>query len=327
MKVFITRRIPDVGVEQLQAAGLELHLHDSEVPLAREALLERLQTGFSALLITLGETVDEAFLDAAGEGLKVIANFAVGTNNIDLAACTRRGVAVSNTPDVLSDATADQALSLMLSVARRTLAGHDLVTSGEWTGWAPTQMLGLDISGKTLGIVGMGRIGRAVAQRAQGFNMRVLYHNRSRDRDAEQRYGAQYCAELHDLLTACDVLSLHCPLTDETHHLIGAAQLARMKPTAILINTARGPVVDEAALVEALQKGQLWGAGLDVFEFEPRVTNELKSLPNVVLAPHLGSATEGARSAMAELCAEAIIRGLNGEAADHILNPEVVERR
>ncbi len=325
-KVFITRRIPDVGYELLREAGLEFEVYDHDTPIPREKLLETLAAeSYTALLTTLSERVDAELLDAAGEDLKIVANFAVGYNNVDVSACTAWGVAVSNTPGVLSEATADQAVMLILAVARRVLEGHALAASGEWAGWAPLQLLGQDLKGKTLGIVGMGRIGREVAKRAQAFDMTVRYHNRSRDAEAEKRLGVQFESDLYALLAASDVVTLHCPLTDETRHLIDKKAFETMKPTAILVNTARGEIVDEQALVEALTAGRIWGAGLDVFEFEPRVTDALKGLPNVVLAPHLGSATQNTRDAMATLCAEAVVSVLQGERVPHILNPEVLD--
>ena len=324
-KVFITRRIPDVGYALLREAGLEFEVYDHDTPIPRDTLLETLKTeSYAALVTTLSERVDGEVLDAAGDRLKTVANFAVGYNNVDVPACTARGVAVSNTPGVLSEATADQAMMLMLAVARRVLEGQALIVSGEWAGWAPLQLLGQDLSGKTLGIVGMGRIGREVAKRAQAFDMNLRYHNRTRDLDAEKRLGVRYDSDLHALLAASDVVSLHCPLTEETRHLIDKKALETMKPTAILINTARGEIVDEQALVEALTKGNIWGAGLDVFEDEPKVSDVLKALPNVVLAPHLGSATTGARDAMATLCAQAVVNVLNGKTVPHLLNPEVL---
>ncbi len=324
-KVFITRRIPDVGYELLRKAGLEFEVYSHDTPIPREKLLETLAAeSYTALLTTLSERVDAELLDAAGDDLKIVANFAVGYNNVDVPACTARGVAVSNTPGVLSEATADQAMMLMLAVARRVLEGHALAASGEWAGWAPLQLLGQDLGGKTLGIVGMGRIGREVAKRAQAFNMTVRYHNRSRDSEAEKRLGVQFESDLYALLAASDIVTLHCPLTDETRHLINKKAFETMKPNAILVNTARGEIVNEQALVEALTAGRIWGAGLDVFEFEPRVTDALKGLPNVVLAPHLGSATQNTRNAMATLCAEAVVSVLKGERVPHILNSEVV---
>lgn len=309
--VYVSRRIPANGLALLDGAGLTVRLHDSELPPSREELLAGAE-GAHAVVTLLSDRVDDEFLERAGEQLGVVANYAVGFDNIDLAACARRGVAVANTPDVLTDATADQAFMLLLAVARRVREGHLLVASGDWQGWHPLQLLGRDVSGSTLGIVGMGRIGRAVARRAVGFGMKILYHNRKRQPEAEEALGAQYCEDLGALLSESDFVSLHAPLTEKTHHLIDAAALERMPPHAILVNTARGPLVDERALLAALRSGRLWGAGLDVFEEEPRVTPGLAVLTNVVLAPHLGSATEATRREMARLCAQAVITVLQG---------------
>jgi glyoxylate reductase len=237
--------------------------------------------------------------------IKILANYAVGYNNIDLAAATRRGIVVTNTPDVLTESTADLTWALLLAVARRVAEGDAYVRSGSWSGWTPTQMLGADVSGKVLGIVGMGRIGQAVAQRAAGFNMQICYHSRSAH--APDRLVAPWERRtLADVLRHADFVSLHVPLTHETRHLIGREQLALMKPTAFLINTARGPVVDEAALVTALEQQRLAGAGLDVFEEEPAVHFGLRVLRQVVLLPHLGSATLATRVRMGMICLENI---------------------
>jgi glyoxylate reductase len=317
--VFITRRVPQVGIKLLQEAGFTVKVHDSDLPIERSALLEQLRTGnYQALLTTLTDKVNDELLDAA-PNLKIVTNFAVGYDNIDVSACTKRNVAASNTPGVLSEATADQALALILAVTRRVVEGHTMIANNEWLGWAPTQLLGQDITGRTLGIIGMGRIGQEVAKRAKGFDMNVIYFNRSRDQDAEETLGARY-VDLATLLKESDVISIHCPYSKETHHLIDESELKQMKPNAILVNTARGPIVHEAALVKALKEKWLWGAGLDVFEFEPKVTEELKAMPNVTLAPHLGSATEGTRNAMITLAAEAIIAVLNNKRVPHLLN-------
>ncbi len=320
-RVFVTRRLFEAGLAPLRRAGLEIDVRPADDPIGRDELLARAR-GAHALVTLLTDRVDDALLEAAGPQLRIVANYAVGYDNIDVAACTRRGVAVANTPDVLTEATADQAFALLLAVARRVREGHALVASGGWSGWQPMQLVGREVGGATLGLVGMGRIGRAVARRGLGFGMTVLYHNCRRDEQAEAELGVRY-APLDNLLATSDVLSLHTPLTDATRHLVDAAALARMKPTAILINTARGPVVDEAALVEALATGRLWGAGLDVFEHEPEVHPGLLELPNVVLAPHLGSATTSARVAMARLVSEAVVAALEGVCAANVLNPEV----
>ncbi len=319
-KVLICRRIPSLGLELLEQAGFDLDVFDSDLAMPSDALHKKLtEASYDAVLTTLADRVDDAFLDAAGESLKIVANFAVGYNNIDLSACTQRGVKVSNTPGVLSEATADQAFALLLATARRVTEGHELVASGNWKGWAPTQLLGLDVTGKTLGIIGMGRIGQELAKRAKGFDMSILYHNRSRDEEAEKTLAASFVS-LDELLEQSDFVSMHVPLSEETHHLLCYEQFKKMKSSAIIINTARGAVIHEKALVKALKEKWIWGAGLDVFEFEPQVTQDLLSMANVVLAPHLGSATEGTRDAMIQLAANAIIELLNGKMPENLLN-------
>ncbi len=266
-----------------------------------------------AAIVTLGDRIDAATIQAATR-LKILANYAVGYNNIDLAAAQERGLIVTNTPDVLTDATADLTWALLLATARRIVEGDALVRSGRWTGWSPTQLLGADVSGKVLGIIGMGRIGQAVAQRATGFRMTVLYHQRhpldaaSHPREWEYR-------SLHNLLAESDIVTIHVPLTPDTRHLIGARELGLMKPTAFLINTARGPIVDEGALVEALANRTIAGAGLDVYEEEPALHQTLARLQQVVLLPHIGSATLQARVSMGLICVDNILAILDGRPA------------
>jgi glyoxylate reductase len=253
----------------------------------------------------------------------MIANMGVGYNNIDVGAATRRGIPVSNTPGVLTDATADLAFTLILAVARRVVEGDKRVRTGQFTFWAPFLFLGREVSGKTLGIIGLGRIGQAVAQRARGFNMKILYHNRRRMEPAkEQALQIEY-ADLDSLLTKADFVSLHIPLMEETRHFMGPRELALMKPTAYLINTSRGPVVDEKALLAALQNKQVAGAGLDVYEQEPTLTPGLTEMDNVVLLPHVGSATLETRIRMATMAARNLIAGLSGERPPNQVNPEV----
>jgi glyoxylate reductase len=264
----------------------------------------------------LTDRVDAELLDAAGPALRVVANHAVGFDNVDLESATRAGVVVANTPDVLTEATAELTLALVLDVARRLSEGDRLVRSGGAWEWSPTFMLGRGLRGRTLGIVGLGRIGNAVARLASAFGIDVVYAGGA---------GPFERVSLGELLARAHVVSLHCPLTPETHHLIGAAELRSMRPDAILVNTARGPVVDEAALAEALGAGEIAGAGLDVYEQEPEVPDSLRALPNVVLAPHLGSATEEARVAMGMLCVEALRSVLlEGRAPVNALNPEAL---
>ena len=263
-----------------------------------------------AAIVTLGDRIDTETIHAATR-LKILANYAVGYNNIELAAAQQRGLIVTNTPDVLTDATADLTWALILATARRMVEGDVLVRSGQWTGWSPTQLLGAEVSGKTLGIIGMGRIGQAVAQRAVGFRMAVRYHARHAMADSSLSAGWK-SRSLQDLLGEADIVTIHIPLTPATHHLIGARELAWMKPTAFLINTARGPIVDEGALVEALKRGTIAGAGLDVYEQEPAVHSALSQLKQVVLLPHLGSATLHARVQMGLVCLKNIHAVLEG---------------
>jgi len=266
-----------------------------------------------AAIVTLGDRIDAETIHAATR-LKILANYAVGYNNIDLAASRQRGLIVTNTPDVLTDATADLTWALILATARRIVEGDALVRSGGWTGWSPTQLLGTEVSGKTLGIIGMGRIGQAVAQRAVGFRMPVRYHTRQLTATSAFPHEWEY-RSLHDILVEADVVTIHAPLTPATHHLIGAHELAWMRPTAFVINTARGPIIDEASLVDALKREIIAGAGLDVYEQEPAIHSALVQLKQVVLLPHLGSATLHARVQMGLVCLENIEAVLGGRPA------------
>jgi glyoxylate reductase len=266
-----------------------------------------------AAIVTLGDRIDTEAIHAATR-LKILANYAVGYNNIDLIAARECGLIITNTPDVLTDATADLTWALILATVRRIVEGDALVRSGRWTGWSPTQLLGAEVSGKTLGIIGMGRIGQAVAGRAMGFRMPVRYHSRQ-PIIASSLPGEWEYRTLQDLLWEADIVTIHVPLTPATHHLIGARELAWMRPTAFLINTARGPVIDEGALVDALKTGVIAGAGLDVYEQEPTMHSGLAQLKQVVLLPHLGSATLHARVQMGLVCLENIQAVLDGHPA------------
>jgi glyoxylate reductase len=272
-----------------------------------------------ALIALLDVAVDAALLDA-GPHLKVVANHAVGYDNVDVAAASARGIAVTNTPDVLTDATADFTFALILAAARRLGEGEVLARSGNWLGWAPDQLLGQSVAHRVIGIIGFGRIGQAVARRAAGFAMEILYTS---PREPADVAGARR-VELNELLAAADVVTLHCPLTAATRHIIDAAALQRMKPTAVLVNTARGPCVDEEALAAALERGTIAAAGLDVFDKEPSIHAGLLASRKVVLAPHLGSATLEARGGMARLCAEAVAAVLAGRRPAHLVTPEVM---
>jgi glyoxylate reductase len=273
------------------------------------------------LLCLLTDKINQELLEAAPR-LRIAANMAVGYDNIDVAAATRQKVAVTNTPGVLTETTADLAFALILGAMRRLGEAERYLREGRWQFWSATLLLGADVYGKTLGIVGMGAIGKAVARRAQGFAMPILYHNRSRDEAAEQELGARYVG-LEELLREADVVSLHMPYKPETHHLINAERLRTMKPTAFLVNTARGSVVDEAALAEALHAGTIAGAGIDVFEHEPTIHPRLLEAPNALLVPHIGSASVETRSKMATTAAQNILALLSGERPPNLLNPEV----
>jgi glyoxylate reductase len=308
--VVVTGRLPQPALEALRASH-RVDLWDSEELIPREELLRRVR-GARALVTLVTERVDAALLDAAGPQLRVVANVAVGHDNIDVSACRERGVVVTNTPGVLTDATADLAMALVLMASRRLGEGERLVRSGQPWRWSMSLLLGRGLQGRTLGVVGLGEIGRATARRARAFGMRITYSSRSpADPGVVEELEAQRLP-LEELLATADVVSLHCPLTPETRHLVGAEQLALMRPTAYLVNTARGPVVDEEALVEALRAGSIAGAGLDVYEDEPRVHPGLLELDTVVLLPHLGSATEETRRAMAERAATNVLAVLRG---------------
>jgi glyoxylate reductase len=310
--VAVLGRIPAPGIDRLRETSAEIWTWDSDDPIPDDVRDAQLADAHAAVTL-LTNRVDAAFLDAA-PNLRHVANVAVGYNNIDVPACTARGVTVTNTPGVLTDATADIAMGLILMVTRRLAEGERLVRSGAPWKWSMFMMLGSGIQGRRLGIIGMGAIGDALGQRAKAFGMEIAYHNRSAvSTDIEQRLGATRL-ELDELLATSDVVSINCPYSDDTHHLIDAQALARMQPTAYLINTARGPIVDEAALVEALEAHRLAGAGLDVFEHEPQVHPGLISRDDVVLIPHLGSATEETRGAMARLAADNVAAVIDGAA-------------
>ena len=309
--IVVTRRIPEPALDLLRAAG-DTWVSPEDRPLTTEELHDAV-AGADAVVTLLHDRVDDAFLDAAGAQLRVVANVAVGYDNVDVAACTRRAVIVTNTPGVLTDATADLAFALILMTTRRLGEGERLVRAGgTWT-WSMFFHLGTGIQAKRLGIVGLGQIGQATARRARAFGMEIVYSGRRRaDDDVEAETGATYLP-LDELLATSDVVSLHVPLNEETRHLIDADALARMQPTAFLVNTTRGPVVDEDALVHALRDGRIAGAGLDVFEHEPSVHPGLLELENVVLLPHLGSATLETRTAMGVLAARNAVAVLRGK--------------
>jgi len=307
-------------------AATEARVWDDELPPPRDELLRAVE-GCDGILTLLTDRVDAELLDRAGPQLKVVSNYAVGFDNVDVDECTRRGIPVGNTPGVLTETTADLAWALLMAAARRIVEGADYVRAGRWKTWGPMLLLGPDVHGATLGIVGFGRIGQAVARRAQGFGMTILYHDPVRLPDeVTQPLGAEY-AELDDLLARCDFVSLHVNLTDETRGLVDAPRLARMKPTAVLVNTARGPVVDPVALHAALRDGVIGAAALDVTDPEPiPVDDPLVSLPNCLIVPHIASATPATRGKMAEMAAANLLAGVRGERLPNPVNPEVYER-
>lgn len=313
--LFITRLLPQPVMDAIPS-----HYQVLAPSIDQASTEAELRRGFSeadAVVCTLADRIDASLLSSATT-LKIVANYAVGYNNIDLSAAAQRDIVVTNTPDVLTDATADLTWALLLAVARRVAEADAWIRTGTWAGWTPTQILGADITGKTLGIVGMGRIGQAVARRATGFGMSVLYAGRHA---VSNPPGVSWTWQpLDTVLTHSDYLSLHVPLTDSTRHLIGQPELARMKPTAFLINTSRGPVIDEAALLSALDARTIAGAGLDVYEHEPMVPSALRSLPNVVLLPHLGSATLETRVRMGRICLDNIAAVLEGRSAPNRVN-------
>jgi glyoxylate reductase len=286
-------------------------IKDGRLEVSREELLE-LARGVDAIVADPTVVVDEAVLEAAGPQLRVVANFAVGYDNVDLEACRRRGVAVTNTPDVLTNATAELALALTLAAARRMSKAEADLRGGRWRGWDPGAYLGLELSEATFGVVGLGRIGRRYAELVAGFAGEVLYVSRTRKEDAERELGVRR-VELGELFGRADVVSLHLPASDETAAMVGAAELAAMKPTAILVNTSRGPLLDSRALARALREGEIGGAGLDVYENEPDVPTELVEAPRTVLLPHIGSATTRSRDGMARLVAANVLAALDGE--------------
>jgi glyoxylate reductase len=324
-KVFVTRRLPDAGLKLIQQA-CEAEIWPEPLPPPYD-LLKRKVADCDGLVSLLTDKIDAALMDA-GPRLKVISNFAVGFNNIDIPAATARGIAVGNTPGVLTDATADMAFSLLITAARRIVEGHQYTLSGQWQTWEPLGHLGQDLVGRTVGIVGMGRIGYAMAQRCRGgWNMRVLYHDVYRSEKAENELGAKQ-VDIDTLLKESDFISVHTDLNEQTHHMFNAAAFRKMKPTAVFINTARGPIMDQQALHDALKSGTIFAAGLDVTDPEPPAMSEpLLKLPNCVIAPHIASATVGTRNAMAEICAMNLVAGLKGDPLPAWVNPEVAANR
>jgi glyoxylate reductase len=312
-KIFVSRIIP--GLSRLDN-HYEVDIWSGELPPPYEVLCERVK-GVNGLLCMLTDRIDSALMDAAGSGLKVISQMAVGYDNIDVKAAHQRRIVVGNTPGVLTETTADLAFALLLAAARRITEGVRYIQDGKWITWQPTTLLGHDVTGATLGIIGLGRIGTAVAKRAAGFDRKVIAYSPHLSRDKAAQTGVER-VELNDLLHRADFVSLHCPLTEQTRHLINRATLARMKPNALLINTTRGGVVDQGALYEALTNGIIGGAALDVTDPEPLSANDpLLKLPNVIVVPHVGSATIGTRGKMAQIAIDNLIAGLHGKQLLH----------
>jgi glyoxylate reductase len=312
MKVFVTRRIPEAGIKMLRDQGFEVEISDYDGVLPRPTLLEKVK-GADAILSLLTDKIDGEVLDAAGPQLKIVANYAVGFDNLDVTAAKQRNIILTNTPEVLTESVAEHTIALIFAIAHRIVESDQFMRDGKYVGWAPMLFLGNDLVGKTLGLVGLGRIGAAVAKRMHdGFEMKIVYYDVKRNEELEKQYHLEY-RDLESLLKEADFVSIHVPLLESTRHLIGEPQLKMMKKTAYLINTSRGPVIDEKALVAALKSGEIKGAALDVYEEEPKMAPGLAELPNTVLTPHTASATEETRSAMSELAAKNIIAVLGGQ--------------
>ncbi|HNF93519.1 MAG TPA: D-glycerate dehydrogenase [Anaerolineales bacterium] len=321
-KVFVSRKIRDAGLN-LVLEFCDAEVWDEEMPPTRDVLLEKVR-GVDGYLSMLTDRVDAELLDTAGPQLKVVSNHAVGFDNVVVADATARGIPVGNTPGILTDATADIAFALLLAAARRIVESEKYIRDGKWKTWHPSMLLGMDLVGRTLGLVGFGRIGRAVAKRAVGFGMRIAYYSPN----SEPEFGAIKMNSLDALLQESDFVSVHTPLNESTRHLVNADFLSKMKPNAVFVNTSRGPVVDQVALYDALKAKKIFAAGLDVTDPEPLpLDSPLLTLDNCVIVPHIGSASERTRDAMARLAAENLIAGLKGERLPHCINPEVYENR
>ena len=317
-KVFVTRLIPESGINLLKQKGYEVEVSEYDGVLPREILLQKVK-GADAILSLLTDKIDGEVLDAAGPQLKIVANYAVGYDNFNLADAKQRNIMMTNTPGVLTDTVAEHAVALILAIARRVVESDKFMREGKYVGWAPMLFLGNDLKGKTLGLVGLGRIGRTVAKiMKNGFEMKVLYYDIQRNEETEKQLGLEF-RDLESLLKESDFVSIHVPLLPTTKHLIGELQLKLMKKTACLVNTSRGPVVDEKALVEALKSGAIKGAALDVYEEEPKMAPGLAEIPNTVLTPHIASATEETRAKMSEMAAQNIIEVLEGRTPPNLI--------
>jgi len=326
VKIFVTRKIPGEYLERLTAAGYDVGVSIFDRPLLQEELLVKV-ADCDGIISLLTDRIDEDLMDTAGPQLKVIANYAVGFDNIDVRAATHRGIVVTNTSSAeVDEAVAEHTWALILALARRIVEADESVRRGAFRGWEPDIFLGTNVRGKTLGIIGLGKIGTYVARRAKGYNMTVLYNKHSPDPEAEKELGVKF-ASLDDLLATSDVVTLHVSLTEETRHMINPVTLSKMKKGAFLINTSRGSVVEEKALVEALRRGNLAGAALDVFETEPNVHPELIAMPNVITTPHIASATYEARYKMSEQVVTAVLDVFAGKKPQNLVNEEVWDNR
>ncbi|HEN20572.1 MAG TPA: D-glycerate dehydrogenase [Desulfobacteraceae bacterium] len=323
-KVFVTRIIPEKGIKEVMDS-CETEIWPDEFPPSREILLKKVR-GVKGILCLLTDKIDGPIMDAAGPDLKVISNYAVGFDNIDIKDATDRGILVGNTPGVLTETTADLSFALLMAAARRIGEGIDHIRAGNWKTFKPMELLGRDVHHATLGIIGMGRIGIEVARRAKGFDMEILYYDPAVGSGKEQNIGAGKCATINELLQRSDFISLHVPLTAETYHMINASAFERMKETAVLINTSRGPVVDSDALYDALYHGKISCAALDVTDPEP-IPNDhkLMGLSNCLIVPHMGSATIGTRGRMALMAVNNLLAGVKGESPEHLVNPEALD--
>lgn len=315
MNIYITRKIPQIAVDMLVSKGYNVEVGEKTTPLSKDELMDLAASQkYNAFLTLLTDAIDEDFIKSAGSNLKVVSNYAIGFNNIDVASANKNGVAVTNTAGVSCDCVSEHAVALVFALTTRLVEGDKFVREGKYAGWDPMILIGSDVSGKTVGLLGAGHIGEKFAQHmAKGFDCKIVYYDVKRNERMENELGATYFENVEEVLKCSDIVSLHVPLLPTTKHLINAERLAMMKKTAILINTARGPIVDEIALVEALKNRVIAGAGLDVYEFEPKLAEGLAELNNVVLTPHIASSREGARNEMAKMAAQNIIDCFEGK--------------
>lgn len=326
MKIFVTRKIPGEHLDKLVASGYDLDVSIFDRPLLPEELIQKIR-GVDAIISLLTDKIDGEVMDVTGPSLKIIANYAVGFDNIEVREASDRGIVVTNTSSAeVDESVAEHTWALILCLARRIIEADEAVRHGAFRGWEPDVFLGVNLVGKTLGIIGLGKIGSYVAKRAKGYGMNVLYNKHNPDPEAERQLGVSF-ASLDELLGKSDFVTLHVPLTDETRHMINAATLAKMKQGSFLVNTSRGAVVEERALVESLRSGHLGGAALDVFENEPDIHPELINMQNVITTPHIASATYEARYKMSEQVVEAVLDALSGKKPQNMVNPEVWEKR